>query len=736
MRFPRRARIGTGAALAIAGAAWMLAADAGTAAAKTTLFVKNYVNSNEIQAVVAWNGLLAMGTLGGIVTIQPSTGALNKILRSPQGGLPSNHVLAVEVSPSGLLWAGTAEAGIARLRPDGTFRRTLSSFDGLPSDRVQAIYTHGDSVWVGTVGGVALFTENPGTGLIGLARAFTSAGTSGGLAGDDVRAFAQVGDTLWVATSLGLSSFSAGVWSNRTAALSRPTTSLTLFADTLWAATDLGPCQYASGVFRPVNVGHAFSSRTLGVSGSVLYSGATTFGVYRYAPGSGWISVSTGLPSPRVASLRDAPDGALWAGTSGGAARFSPAAGAWEAHRSDGPLVNGTQRAVSDARGVWFTTGNDFPPGSARGVVLHFDGAAWSAITSATTAGAFEEADAFAVFSDRDQKLWIGHCCLDGDPRPRIDRYNPATGVWDTPPAYNIFAIDQSPTGQVYAVSVQHENGVYVFDPASGALLDSLTPGNSGITSNNLRAVRFDSAGKGWFGSVLGVDVWDGRGSPWHGDDTWVHYDVTTSDQVSSLVVMGPQTAWIGTAGGAALYENGRPTRVLTFPVLPSGQVNDLALDTGGSLWIATSAGLARADASGLGSVEVFTSADGLVDDDIRALAWDAARGVLWVGTANGISRVAAGAAGEPAITDSAYVYPNPSRALGTLKLGGIQNTLEGEIRDLAGNVLHRFRCDPAANEIWNLRRENGEPAPSGVYLVVLRDRTGASRTLRAAVVR
>ena len=97
---------------------------------------------------------------------------------------------------------------------------------------------------------------------------------------------------------------------------------------------------------------------------------------------------------------------------------------------------------------------------------------------------------------------------------------------------------------------------------------------------------------------------------------------------------------------------------------------------------------------------------------------------------------MAAGAAGEPAITDSAFVYPNPSRAAGTLKLGGIQNTLEGEIRDLAGNVLHRFRCDPAANEIWNLRRENGEPAPSGVYLVVLRDRTGASRTLRAAVVR
>lgn len=703
------------------------------AAAKAPLFVKNYVNSNEIQSLVAWNGLLAMGTLGGIVTFDPATGALTKILRSP-AGLLSNQVLAVEVSPSGLLWAGTAEAGIARLRPDGTFRRALSSFDGLPSDRVQAIYTHGDSVWVGTGAGVALFTENPGTGSIGLARAFTSATTSGALPGDDVRAFAEVGDTLWVATTSGLASFTGGTWSNRTAALSRPATSLAFFTDTLWAATDLGPYQYASGVFRPANSGHAFPSGALGVSAQTLYSGSSAFGVYRYSAGT-WASVSTGLPSLRVASLGLGPDGAFWAGTAGGAARFSPPTGPWQPHISDGPLVNGTARAVADVHGAWFTTGNDFSLESGRGAVLHFDGAAWSAITNGTTGGAFQQADAFALFSDRASKLWIGHCCLDGDPRPRIDRYDPATGIWDTPPAYNIWAIGASPSPLVYAVSVEHENGVYVFDESSGALLDSLTPGNSGITSNNLRAVRFDSAGKGWFATASnGVDIWDGRGTPGHGDDIWVHLVTQPSGQVSSLVLLDPQTAWIGTGSGAGRVQNGLFTRVLAIPTLPSGQVSDLALDSSGSLWIATSAGLARVDVSGSGSVDVYTTADGLVDDDIRALAWDAARGVLWVGTANGISRVVPGA-GASGISAAAYVYPNPARAAAVLKLGGIQNALEGEIRDLAGNVVHRFRCDPAANEIWDLTRDDGEPASSGIYLVVIRDKT-ESRILRAAVLR
>jgi ligand-binding sensor domain-containing protein len=724
------------AAFLVAASAWLSTAGSGTGAAKTTLFVKNYVNSNEIQGIVAWRGLLAMATLGGIVTIDPQTGAATKILRSPSGGLPSNHVLSVEVSPSGMLWAGTAESGIARLRPDGTFRRTLSSFDGLPGDRVQAIYARGDTLWVGTSAGIALFTENPATGQIGLARTYTSASTSGALAGDDVRAFIQVGDTLWAATMSGLSAFASGAWRNRAAALSIPATALVFHADTLWAATMNGPYQYAAGVFRAANAGHAFASQTLGTSAQGLLSGAATLGVFRYQAGV-WTPLSTGLQSPRVTALRDGPDGALWAGTLGGAARFQPSSLSWEPHRSDGPLVNGTQRAVADSRGVWLSAGNDFPPGSSRGVVLHFDGAAWSALTSATTGGSFQEADAFAIFSARDSKLWIGHCCADGIPRPRVDRLDPGSGLWDTPSAYNIWAIDQSPSGLVYAAGVEHENGVYVFDPVSGALLDSLTPGNSGITSNNLRAARFDSAGKGWFGTAFnGIDVWDGRGTPDHVDDVWVHRIVQPSNQVTSLAVMGPETAWIGTQGGAGRIENGIFTRVLTSsgnPGLPSAQVNDLALDSNGSVWIATSGGLARADASGAGAIEVFTSKDGLVDDDIRALVWDA-RGALWVGTAHGISRAVPSAGGEPGITDATYVYPNPSRSQ-SLKLGGIRNALEGEIRDLAGTVIHRFHCDPASNEIWDLRIQNGEPAPPGVYLVVLHDKSG-SKTLRAAVVR
>jgi len=112
--------------------------------------------TDQVGGLTAWQGKIVAATLGGLVLVDPATREGTKLLASP-GGLPSNQVLAVAVGPSGILWAGTADKGVARLVPGGGFKRTLTSFDGLPSDHVQTIYVHGDSVWVGTSGGLVRF---------------------------------------------------------------------------------------------------------------------------------------------------------------------------------------------------------------------------------------------------------------------------------------------------------------------------------------------------------------------------------------------------------------------------------------------------------------------------------------------------------------------------------------------------------------------------------------------------
>lgn len=703
------------------------------------------MNSNQIAGLAAWQGSIAAATLGGIVLVDPSTGGLQKILSSP-GGLPSNSVLCVAVTPSGSLWAGTADKGVARLKAGGGYRRTLTSFDGLPSDRVQTIYVHGDSVWVGTSGGVALFTENA-SGQIVLRRSDSSASTGGALVADNIFAFQQVADTLWCGTASGVSVFAGGGWINRSATLGVSVRALALHQGVLWAGTAAGPRSYSGGVFTIASTGHSGSCVALSSSGGSLFSGTAGAGGFSYS-GPSWNGLSvSGLPSMLINSLVIASGGVLWAGTDAGIARYDNSGNFWTPYISTGPAVGGSQRAVADARGVWIATGNFVPPGGSLGCVLHYDGQTWSALTPITTGGSLQLSSVFTLLSDQNGKLWMGHCCSASAPRPRTERWDPATGVWDTLGVTNLDAFAEAPSGLVYGGSVELGSGVYVFDRTSAALIDSLTPLNTqgsaigaGLSENNLRGIAFDTAGRGWFALAnSGLDIWNGQGTTTnHADDVWNHLITGfPSDQTTCVVTTGASSGWVGTVAGLVRIRNDvrDPAASNTANAgLPSPQVKDLALDSGGNLWVATPAGIAKIDAQS-GAVEHWGEAEGLVDDDVRALAWDSARGVLWVGTAAGISEVFPGSGGG-GFSDQSYLYPNPLGAGGGgLRLGGITDEVSGEVRDLTGALIRRFECTPTQNQVWDLRLANGSPAASGIYLVVLRDGDRA-RILRAAVVR
>jgi hypothetical protein len=720
---------------ALLALAWPVAAPA------RTLYVTNHINSNDVRDGVEWQGSLALATRGGLVVHDPATGAFRKILAA-SAGLPSNDVTCVAAGPSGTLWAGTQDRGVARMRPDGSWRRTLTSFDGLPTDAVRVMYVRGDSIWVGTSGGVALFTENAATGQASLRRVDTKASTAGGLAEDAVDGLAQLGDTLWCATGGKLSSFTGGVWTARgTVGVSART--VAVHRDTLWVAAQSGPYRYAAGVFTRIGGGHTGGSLALESTADGLLSSEFASGATRYHAGA-WSPVgATGRSLTNGArGFLAAAGGGAWAWTAGGIVSFDPAGDAWTARLSDGPLADTftppSVRAAVGATGAWFTTGNN------AAAVPHYDGRSWTTFTSISTGGQLDSHSPFGLLSDRRGRIWVGHCCSGSVPPPRLDRYDPATGAWITPDAWNILSLAESPSGRVYAAGVEFGNGIYEFDGDTGALLDSLTPSNTqggtgaGLTSNIVRTLAFDAAGKGWIAlRDMGLDIWDGRGTGTRTDDVWTHVAANLPSQLTySLAVESPTRAYLGTASGLARIDNGAVTRTWTTstrPALPSAQVNDLALDFDGNLWIATLAGLARLDRDG--TLETFTTEDGLIDDRIACLAWDASRGALWAGTAHGISRIVPGGGTGPGFDDGTYAYPNPLRPGDVLRVGGLTDAIDGEIRDPAGRVVRRFRADPTADVIWDLRRTDGGPAAAGVYIVVLRD-GDATRLMRVALLR
>ena len=710
------------------------------AAAATRIFVTNHVNSNDVRGLAAWDGRLAAATLGGVVLAGMPAGPFTKVMRTA-GGLPSNQTLCLVASPAGRLWIGTVDQGLARLRTDGSFPRTLTTFDGLPSNRVQTLFRTGDSVWVGTSGGVALFTENPTNGQVALRRSDSNASTAGGLISDDIRAFASLRDTTWCATGAGLSAFTGGSWIPRGDLLATAANALLAHGDTLWVGTAAGPRAYVNGVLEPVGAGHFGSCLAIGERAGIVYSAAGGSGAYRHAGGA-WSATGPGLPFGSANALGLAPDGALWAGATGGFARYDAGSDAWTAYRTDGPVVDQIWRAEADARGPWFVTGNVSALGTGGGVVVHFDGSSWSAVTTANTGGDLQGAATFGLLSDRNGRLWFGHCCAPGPDPPRTDRWDPATDTWDRPAASNLFTFGLGPPGRVYGGSVEHGNGIYVFDEASAALLDSLTPANTagGLSENRIKAIAFEPGGRGWFATFdTGADRWDGGGTDTHADDVWTHFSTGfPSLQTTSLAVMSDTYVYVGTAGGIVALQNGLVDVARTNGInaqIGGVAVSSLARDPRGIVWIGSAAGLVRLDHA-TGALERFTVSNGLVNDDITALAWDEARGVLWVGTSRGISEVRPSEEGAPAFDDGAFVFPNPlGPSTGPLRIGGLTGEATGEVRDVTGTLIRRFRVDPASDAAWDLRGANGEPAASGIYLIVLRD--GArTRILRAAVAR
>jgi ligand-binding sensor domain-containing protein len=320
--------------------------------------------------------------------------------------------------------------------------------------------------------------------------------------------------------------------------------------------------------------------------------------------------------------------------------------------------------------------------------------------------------------------------------------------VWNALGTTNIFILTRGQDGLMYAGSVELGNGVYVFDPAVPAVIDSLTPLNTqgsavgtGLSSNNLRGIAFDTTGRGWIAhAAAGLDIWDGQGTLTdHSDDAWKHLATGfPSVQATSVETDGASSGWVGTVAGVVRIKNDVVDPGTTLAVnaaLPSTAVRDLELDSEGNLWVATTSGLARVGA-GSTFVEHWSTAEGLAGDDVRALAWDAAQRTLWVGTTSGISEVVVPKAGATTFTSQSYVYPSPIGPETTaLRIGGIAGEVTGEIRDVTGAIVRRFRCDPAHDVVWDLLLADGTRARSGVFVVVLRD--GAEhRMLRVAVVR
>jgi ligand-binding sensor domain-containing protein len=378
-----------------------------------------------------------------------------------------------------------------------------------------------------------------------------------------------------------------------------------------------------------------------------------------------------GLADNYVRAIAADGGGRWWFGTFGGGVSvlddggtpFDKGDDAWTTFTAADGLASKYVRAIAeDGGGRWWF-------GAAGGVSVLDDGGmpfdkgddTWITFT---TADGLAYSDVYAIAEDGGGRWWFGAAggvsVLDDGGTPfdkRDDTWSTFTTA-DGLAGDSVWAIAEDGGGRWWfgaagGVSVLDDGGT-PFDKGDDTWTSFTTA--DGLAHDVVWAIAVDGGGRWWFGTNYGgVSVLDDGGTPFDkGDDTWTSFttaDGLTSDCVEAVAVDGGGRLWFGTGGGVSVLDyGGTPfdkeddiwTSFTTADGLAHSFVEALATDGGGRLWFGTfGGGVSVLDDNGTPFEEeddtwaTFTTADGLADNWVRAIAEDG-EGRLWFGTVGG----------------------------------------------------------------------------------------------------
>jgi len=700
---------------------------------------------------------------GGLVRYDRATGALERIVRTP-GGLASNALSRIALDRSGRLWVGTVGNGVSRLRADRSGWDVVNRLDGLPSDSITAVVAVGDTVWIGTARGLALWNGNEISGALPDPNNPSFDTT---FVRPIVTGIVQMGDSLWVATraGVGYARLSTGLTDWRKA--NQGLEPLLDIEDLAWDGKHLVTVGQSSVHGWDFGLGIWSFIGSLGIP----LSGTGTNGVLLLANTAG-LSVWDGVfpqavpgapvpfpgPDEQYGYLRavTAPDGAIFAGT-GSSLHERTSAGQWIVHDVTSTVDNSLIGLAVDRDRVYAQSFLGFS---------RFDGTSWRRWPSGPSSCSGAECDTtfkntsygVSVFVDSHGAKWTGfwsssldrflddsypftfqHLVEGVDPDSSVKRTWTYSGTEDASGHVWIgmdtnAADDPSnqPLGLIaYALGIPG-------GPPAGTYLGTWSTRNSEMRGLYVRALAFDKFGRVWLGyKGQGVDWFQphAAGAPVDSSDFHPLPDPAANDLFVRGIVTYGDTLWVLSESDLRRYSlnpGATPATLQTAYSLPANQtdlaVQPLAVQADGSLWIATSGGvyILRPGAGGQGyRVDSLTVTNSpLVSSAVRSLAFDS-RGRLWIATTDGLQVYDPGyqpPPPPPLPSLTIKIYPNPvyQTAVGVnLRLETTQGvSVHGKIFDISGRRVRSFQTVGSSQLFWNGRDEKGNLVKPGVYFV------------------
>lgn len=214
---------------------------------------------------------------------------------------------------------------------------------------------------------------------------------------------------------------------------------------------------------------------------------------------------------------------------------------------------------------------------------------------------------------------------------------------------------------------------------------------------------------------------------------------------------------WVGTDEGPAYFISSSlaatdPSVQASWPIwtvqsrtaymLRGLIINDLVEDPAGRLWFATNDGAYVVESSGSFSPSKHfrTSNSPLLSDQVNSVDVEGSLGLVFLATDKGLISYQGNAINPAPSVQNLFVYPNPvelaREQAATIFIEGLVDQTDIRILSIDGELLARFDARGGKAQ-WDGRDQDGSLVPSGIYLVVAVGRNGEGTAYgKVAVIR
>ncbi len=727
---------------------------------------KNYTDMKGVVSVAGTGNALWAATHGGLFRFNLADSSFTTFTNSE--GLTGNDLTAVLVDNSGKVWAGASNGAIDVYDPQAeTWQHIV---DVLLSDKtlkgITGFYQIGDSIFVSSEFGVSLFLVSRFEFKETYAKfgSFSSSIRTNG--------FVSANGRFWVATASGLASAdrnspnlsAPSAWTTYTTANGLPSNgvnAVVFFNGTIYAGTDAGLSRFKNPGWEGVAPLASTQITHLVRISDRLYIAAGN-GLYSLGPDGVTTKIGETLPAAINALLGDQSGNVALGVEEYGLALLKGSV--WSFESPNGPASNSFVGLKVDSSGVLFAaSGANNGDGFYRFDASAPLGKQWTNHNLSTNPELGTN-DYYLVSLGQDNSKWIsswGRGVARVDRRGRVSVFNKATaGITGIPEDTNFVVIgDVAPDlrGNTWMTvrSAANRNVIAVLRSDSSWFFMQNGLNGSATLLTSMAIDLFDTK---WIvsgdPSVPGPQpgllyLIDGGTLTNTNDDVWgivTTDDGLTSNTITRLVVDRDGEVWVGTNTGLNVIVNPRSPKaqnaIRRVFIAYQEYINDMAMDPIGNKWVGTKDGVFVLSSDGTALLAQYTvenTGGKLIDNDVRAVAFDEPRGIAYFGTGKGLSSLTTTAVAPVENFGDLSISPNPFYLPSTkdLQIDGLVRDANIKILTVDGRLVREFSSPGGRIAFWDGHDSAGRLVPSGVYLIIASSAEGEQLTkAKVAVLR